>query len=485
MGMNTDAVQRLYVAYFNRPADPVSLTVYESLLPADRVATQAELQALAEQYFSPSAEYQSFFAGMSNSQIVDQLYQNIFGRPAEYDGLVFWAAELTAGRQTVASLALQLSYSAQGTDADVVANRIEAANAFTTGLDTTEEVNGFAGDAAAASARTWLATVGSDEASKDAAISGADAAIVGAVDAGSSVSSQAFILTSGADSFVGGAGDDTFDASLNSNGNQTLNSLDSVDAGAGTDTLSVQLAGSASPVSLAGVEVVNLEVSGAATLDLRNASSLTDLSVLGATAATTVSNVIVGTDLSISDTSQNITIGSSGATGAADAASVKLAAVTGAADISLAGIELVTLNSIAASNSIDLVAVDAETLTLTGDAAITIGNMNTSGATEIYTIDASGSTGSVALTTGNLSQVAPSQDVTITGGTAGDDFDVSGHTTSDLSVSAGAGNDRVTAAPGAGDTLAGGEGSDRTRTIKKEKEMKEIIRQWGNEKKRR
>ena len=38
MGMNTDAVQRLYVAYFNRPADPVSLTVYESLLPADRVA---------------------------------------------------------------------------------------------------------------------------------------------------------------------------------------------------------------------------------------------------------------------------------------------------------------------------------------------------------------------------------------------------------------------------------------------------------------
>ena len=65
---------------------------------------------------------------------------------------------------------------AQGTDADVVANRIEAANALTTGLDTTEEVNGFAGDAAAASARTWLATVGSDEASKDAASSGADRA---------------------------------------------------------------------------------------------------------------------------------------------------------------------------------------------------------------------------------------------------------------------------------------------------------------------
>ena len=39
MGMNTDAVQRLYVAYFNRPADPASLAVYEAMLPSDRAAT--------------------------------------------------------------------------------------------------------------------------------------------------------------------------------------------------------------------------------------------------------------------------------------------------------------------------------------------------------------------------------------------------------------------------------------------------------------
>ncbi len=61
---------------------------------------------------------------------------------------------------------------------------------------------------------------------------------------------------------------------------------------------------------------------------------------------------------------------------------------------------------------------------------------------------------------GNLTGVSPSQDVTVTGGTAGDDFDVSGHTNSDLNVSGGAGNDRITAAPGAADTLAGGDGID-------------------------
>ena len=70
-GINTESVQRLYVAYFNRPADPVSLATYESLLPSDRVATQAELEELANTYFSPSAEYTANYAGLSNAGIVN------------------------------------------------------------------------------------------------------------------------------------------------------------------------------------------------------------------------------------------------------------------------------------------------------------------------------------------------------------------------------------------------------------------------------
>ena len=142
-GYEYAAVQRLYVAYFNRPADPVSLSVYEGMLPTDRVASQAELLVLAEQYFSPSAEYTSNFEGKSNAQIVDQLYQNIFGRSAEAEGLIAWATELTNGNITVAQLALQLSYSAQGTDAAVVDARIEAATSFTSGLTTADQITGY------------------------------------------------------------------------------------------------------------------------------------------------------------------------------------------------------------------------------------------------------------------------------------------------------------------------------------------------------
>ena len=144
---------------------------------------------IAETYFSPSAEYTTNFAGKSNSQIVDQLYQNIFGRTAEADGLISWAAKLANGTTTVAELALQLSFSAQGTDSDVVNARIEAATSFTNGLDTATEITGYSGNDAAADGKTYLAqisgalpiTTAEITAAKDAAIAGVDANILTAI----------------------------------------------------------------------------------------------------------------------------------------------------------------------------------------------------------------------------------------------------------------------------------------------------------------
>lgn len=198
MGMNTDAVQRLYVAYFNRPADPVSLAVYEAMLPSDRAATYEELLAIADQYFSPSAEYSALYAGMSNSQVVNALYQNLFGRDAEPAGLLAWSELLQNGSETIASIALQLTFAAQGTDADSIAGKIKAANAFTTEVATdTDNITGYSGNDAAASARAWLATV-TDDASADAAIAGVEAAVAAAIAADSTPVPPAatFALTS-------------------------------------------------------------------------------------------------------------------------------------------------------------------------------------------------------------------------------------------------------------------------------------------------
>src|SRR5665647_495389 len=125
MAINTDAVQRLYVAYFNRPADPVGLLYWESKLPSTTVATQAQLTTLAAG-FSGSAEYAALYAGQSNSEIVNNLYLNLFGRAAEPAGLAHWAGKLTDGSETFTSIALQLTYSAQGTDATAIANKLSA-----------------------------------------------------------------------------------------------------------------------------------------------------------------------------------------------------------------------------------------------------------------------------------------------------------------------------------------------------------------------
>jgi len=327
MGMNTDAVQRLYVAYFNRPADPVSMSVYESLLPTDTVATQAELQALAETYFSPSAEYTSLYAGMSNTQIVNQLYQNIFGREAEPTGLVFWAGELTAGRQTVASIALQLSYSAQGTDADVVSNRIEAANSFTTGLNTTEEITGYSGDAATASARSWLATVGSDTASKDAAVAGVDAAITAAVAAGgggSTDAAQVFTLTASAagDDFSGGSGDDTF----NSANTARYQDVDVLDGGGGTDTLTAKLnSATAHDAFVNDIEIINFDVLGASTILANQITGATNVNLTGG-AVLTMTNAAGGITYSVAESGTGLTLVQATTDSSADAVTVNMGA---------------------------------------------------------------------------------------------------------------------------------------------------------------
>ena len=396
MGMNTDAVQRLYVAYFNRPADPVSLAVYESLLPSDRAATQAELQALADQYFSPSAEYQSLYAGMSNTQIVNQLYQNIFGREAEVDGLVYWAAELTAGRQSVASIALQLSYSAQGTDADVVANRIEAANAFTDGLNTSAEITGYSGDAAAASARSWLATVGSDAASKDAAIAGVDTAISDAVAASNPADpAQTFNLTTAVDTFTGGSGDDVFNA--DNTGTDTSSTADKLTGGEGTDTLNMFSDGNAAALPvLDSVETINfydqdadVDLSGTQQASLTKATFTRGDGDWDATLGAAVASVSLS-DMDVAAADIGITFGA-----ARTDIALELSAVTGGTgdDIAVTATAVntatVTVNSTSSVGGLDF--GDAETVNIVANAKVTfVDDITTTDAAATLTITGAG-----------------------------------------------------------------------------------------------
>ena len=183
MGINTNAVQRLYVAYFNRPSDPFGQAHWEAQLSATVPATQAQLTTLAGG-FSGSAEYAALYAGQTNEARVNNLYLNLFGRNAETAGLAYWSGRLTAGTETFASIALQLTFSAQGADATVIANRLTFSTAFTTALDTPAEILGYSGMASAASARSWLAGVTDSAVTLSVALNSVDQAVASATGTG-------------------------------------------------------------------------------------------------------------------------------------------------------------------------------------------------------------------------------------------------------------------------------------------------------------
>ena len=96
--------------------------------------------------------------------------------------------------------------------------------------------------------------MGSDDSSKDAAIAGVDAAVSDAVAAGSADASKAFTLTTGRDDFVGGSGDDSFDATATA-----LSAGDELDGGDGTDTLTIADNVGGLNIAMPSVTVKNIE----------------------------------------------------------------------------------------------------------------------------------------------------------------------------------------------------------------------------------
>ena len=509
MGMNTAAVQRLYVAYFNRPADPISLAVYEGLLPADREATRAELLVVAEEYFSPSPEYTTNFAGKSNAQVVDQLYQNIFGRVAEADGLVSWATKLTNNTITVAELALELSYSAQGTDATVVNARIEAATAFTNGLDTAEEITGYAGDAAAAEGKVYLAQISgalptTDAAittQKDTAIANVDASIASAIAAQNDVPGSTYTLTANADTgaaFTGTAGNDTFVSTA-----ATLTTGDSLNGGTGgTDVLTYTADLTASSAeggfTLANMDEMALnltdgDTTAAHTLTVNglNAGAI-NYKVTGSTSGAgaledivTLTNVAAGSTLEMNNATNfnlNATYVAAATAGTADAVTLKVdtmaaAANTGTVTIG-AGFETVNIVTAGGASTIGALVSGATTINVSGSANLTA-TTALQGVTDV--LDASGLTGNLSVTMTDATGERPDgdavvdlADLTITGGAGNDTIDASAATTGgfEYSISGGAGNDTITigdtpdsaAADGSnvGDVYAGGDGTADT-----------------------
>jgi hypothetical protein len=184
-------VQELYVAYFGRPADPAGLDYWTNIVEAQ--GSTAAVSAT----FAASPEYIVTYFGKTNTEIVDQIYTNMFGRTADAAGRAYWVNLLNNGTIKVDTIVAEVAAAAVGTDSEAVENKVAAATAFTTELDTPAEVAGYAGTAALNQAKAFITGVTTD-ATLTAAINPAtlEATVAAVVKAGTPFSLESAIAAS-------------------------------------------------------------------------------------------------------------------------------------------------------------------------------------------------------------------------------------------------------------------------------------------------
>jgi len=266
-----------------------------------------------------------------------------------------------------------------------------------------------------------------------------------------SAASSTVNLTTGVDTLSAGEGDNTIGANIiaaNGTGS-TLQPGDVIEGGSGTDILKLSLSGTlAAAHSISGVEmsgVEEIQINGFQTAD-GNDYTL-DMSLITGVTSLGLTSSAASNDITISNVPNIMTVNAK--QGGGDLTVSYLATVVAGAQtqtlnvsnytgtVSLAGVEDVTVDSSGVKSTIaDLTATAMTSLTVTGDAKLTIGTAIEDGTT---TLDASAHTGGGSYI---LSPTATTG-ITFTGGT-GDETMVVGASLSQLtSIDGGDGADNI------------------------------------------
>jgi hypothetical protein len=449
-----NAITALYVGYFDRAPDPAGLQFW-----IDQIDNGREFNTIAAD-FAASPEATALYPYLtapgvaSPATFFSSIYQNLFNRAPDAEGLAFWTGVLTDGSVTAADMIEAIINGATGDDLLTLDNKVEVGLDWATAAANTP---GFTYDAAAAAAAVAIVDGVTDDAATVAAAKAVTATGVTSVSVG-----DTFTLTTGVDDITGTGGQDTFQAVASGGAGNTLNIFDSVDGGAGVDTMNLALGGSADNIrpllDIKNVEIINI---------LRNNDGGTiDASVFGTAAqqlwqvgdADEIENLVEGQTAGFRNTDVDSSDSIAYAAGAVTA-SVALDNANNSIDLNIDGDDIETVNiagTQAGPGSADLDvdlgtdgtfsadAVTALNLSLARDTNLVVIGSN---GEELETIDASGSTGGITYTLPEAGTTDVYALESITGGSGNDDLtivflaDLSADT---FAVSGGAGNDEMT-----------------------------------------
>jgi hypothetical protein len=122
-----DYVQRAYVAYYGRPADPAGQDYWADQMDAKGGSLDAIIAA-----FGKSGEFNRRYGGLGYPDLVTKIYQQTLGRDPDPGGLAYYVGELVTGNRTLQTITLDvLNGATTAPDSTVIANKLVVASYFT------------------------------------------------------------------------------------------------------------------------------------------------------------------------------------------------------------------------------------------------------------------------------------------------------------------------------------------------------------------
>lgn len=152
----TEVLQRAYIAYYGRPADPEGLDWW-----ANELQSKGSMSEIINA-FGNSVEANSLYGTGDAASRITKIYEQLFDRVPEAEGMQYWTAEITSGRVSSAAAALKIMDGARGNDKLMIDNKLLVTKAFTKAIDTQTEIDLYSGDAVMANARNFLELVNAD-----------------------------------------------------------------------------------------------------------------------------------------------------------------------------------------------------------------------------------------------------------------------------------------------------------------------------------
>jgi hypothetical protein len=126
-------VQRAYIGFYQRPADPAGLIYWAARLDESNGGLSDVLET-----FIDIQELQNLYGAADSSNIsgiVNGIYRSFFGHHTDLSDLDGYVERFNTGEFTLADILLQVIANAQSEDLQSLNNKLAAADLFTTTLE--------------------------------------------------------------------------------------------------------------------------------------------------------------------------------------------------------------------------------------------------------------------------------------------------------------------------------------------------------------